>query len=465
MKNFQQIATLILFPVLSALGISQTVKQVVVFSNAHTSANPVGSPAQGRNGKLYVAASGFGRSINTNGKVLGISTSGVVAALHTFTGTDGATPAGLILGTDGNYYGAAYGGGTGHGLLFKITANGAYTVLYQFTGGSDGGGPSVAPIQASDGNLYGTTAPATANDGTVYGYVPSSGAFSTILSLNLDGSQGQQITAPVLQASDGNLYGTAELGGANGCGTIFKLTTSGTLLQLYSFPCGAGGSIPYGPLIEATDGNFYGTTQWGGTVANGECQSGCGAVFKMSHGEVSILYRFSGKPDGGLALAGLVQGTDGNLYGATYKGGINDLGTLYQISSSGQYKLLYSFVGEVGYGAVTALTQDTNGKFYGNAGSGGRYGEGSLYSLDMGFGPFIALVRYTGRIGQPVQILGQGLTGSTAVTVSGVAATSFKVVSDTYMTAVVPTGATTGPVVVTTPTGTLTSNHNFRIVQ
>jgi hypothetical protein len=83
----------------------------------------------------------------------------------------------------------------------------------------------------------------------------------------------------------------------------------------------------------------------------------------------------------------------------------------------------------------------------------------------MGLNPFIALVRYTGRIGQPVQILGQGLTGSTAVTVNGVAATSFKVVSDTYMTAVIPTGATTGPVVVTTPKGTLTSNHTFRIVQ
>ena len=88
-----------------------------------------------------------------------------------------------------------------------------------------------------------------------------------------------------------------------------------------------------------------------------------------------------------------------------------------------------------------------------------------MYSLDMGLGPFIALVRYTGRIGQPVQILGQGLSGSTAVTVNGVAATTFKVVSNTYMTAVVPTGATTGPVIVTTPTGMLTSNHNLRIVQ
>jgi len=100
---------------------------------------------------------------------------------------------------------------------------------------------------------------------------------------------------------------------------------------------------------------------------------------------------------------------------------------------------------------MAPLLQDTSGVFYGTTNVGGKYLEGSLYNLNMGLAPFIALVRYTGRIGQPVQVLGQGLTGSTAVTVNGVAATSVKVVSDTYMTAVVPTGATTGPVVVTTP--------------
>jgi uncharacterized repeat protein (TIGR03803 family) len=153
------------------------------------------------------------------------------------------------------------------------------------------------------------------------------------------------------------------------------------------------------------------------------------------------------------------------LYGGTDRGGANDFGTLFQISLSGQYKLLYSFVDAIGSGANAALLQHTSGKFYGTTSFGGQNGVGAVYSLDMGLGPFIALVRYTGRIGQPVQILGQGLSGSTAVTVNGVAATTFKVVSNTYMTAVVPTGATTGPVIVTTPTGTLTSNHNFRIVQ
>lgn len=181
---------------------------------------------------------------------------------------------------------------------------------------------------------------------------------------------------------------------------------------------------------------------------------------------VSTLYSFSGYPnDGANADSSLTEGTDGNLYGITTSGGVHALGTIYQIAASGQYKLLYSFVGVVGSSPGAPLLQHTNGSFYGTAFHGGQNKQGSLYSLDMGLGPFAALVRYSGRIGQPVQILGQGFTGSTAVTINGTAATSFKVVSDTYMTAVVPTGATTGPVVVTTPTGTLTSNRNFRIVQ
>jgi hypothetical protein len=126
--------------------------------------------------------------------------------------------------------------------------------------------------------------------------------------------------------------------------------------------------------------------------------------------------------------------------------------------------LLYSFAQRFGRGADGTLAQDTSGVFYGTASSGGIYDEGSLYSLNMGLSPFIALVRYSGYVGRPVEILGQGLKGATAVTVNGVPATSFKIVSNTYMTAVIPAGATTGPVVVTTSTGTLTSNHNLRIV-
>ena len=199
---------------------------------------------------------------------------------------------------------------------------------------------------------------------------------------------------------------------------------------------------------------------------NGDCAFGCGTIYRLSNGTISTLYSFSGYPnDGGLPIAGITEATDGQLYGATHDGGASDFGALYRITTNGQYQLLYSFAERIGRNADGTLLQDTSGVFYGTTNVGGKYLEGSLYNLNMGLGPFIALVRYTGRVGQPVQILGQGLTGSTAVTINGVAATSFKVVTDRYMTAVVPTGATTGPVVVTTPTGMLTSNHNFQIVQ
>jgi uncharacterized repeat protein (TIGR03803 family) len=269
----------------------------------------------------------------------------------------------------------------------------------------------------------------------------------------------------VIEGSDGNLYGTSASGGADGCGTIFELSISGALLQLYSFPCGAGGSTPAAPLIQASDGNFYGATEGGGTVTS-KCPSGCGTIFKFSGGAVTTLYDFSGYPhDGQYPLAGLVEGTDGNLYGTTSEGGALGFGSIYQISTGAQYKQLYSFASKYGRYPYGPLLQHTSGKFYGSAFQGGASGEGAIYGLSMGLGPFIALVRYTGRVGQPVQILGQGLTGSTVVTVNGVTATSFKVASSTYMTAIIPAGATSGPVVVTTPTGTLTSNHNLRIVQ
>ena len=158
-----------------------------------------------------------------------------------------------------------------------------------------------------------------------------------------------------------------------------------------------------------------------------------------------------------------MQGTDGNLYGPTQTGGTSGNGTLFQITTTGTYKNLYSFASSVGTQPSVALMQHTNGLFYGTA-SGGADNDGVVYSLDMGLAPFVTFVRPGAKIGQGAQILGQGLNGTTNVTFNGVA-TTFKVVSDTYLTAIVPAGATTGPVVVTTPTQTLTSNKNFRIRQ
>jgi uncharacterized repeat protein (TIGR03803 family) len=248
MKSFYCAALLFCLPLLSLAGISQTVNEVFSFSNANSSGSPAGPPTQGRDGKIYSTTNGFGRTVVTDGAVFRLSTGGKWTDLHSFTGPDGQNPvAGLTLAYDGNYYGTTSGGGSANsGVLFKIAPTGAYTVLYQFTGGSDGSFPAAPPILASDGNLYGTNEGGTNNNGTIYKYSPTSGTFTTILNLNSDGSQGSFIEAPLVQGADGNLYGTAPAGGASGCGTIFKVSTAGTLLQVYSFPCGAGGNIPGG---------------------------------------------------------------------------------------------------------------------------------------------------------------------------------------------------------------------------
>lgn len=265
--------------------------------------------------------------------------------------------------------------------------------------------------------------------------------------------------APLTQGSDGNLYGTASGGGnSNGpCGTIFKLSTAGEMLWTYAFPCGRGGAIPYAPLLQASDGNFYGTTTSGGQ--DGGVQPG--AVFKLKpNGNVAILYAFKNGTDGAGPTGVLAQGTDGNLYGTTLG---DEGGTLFRLTLSGVHTILYHF-GTRGNQPYAGLVQDTNGVFYGTTYAGGRSGDGSVYSLDMGLGPFVSFVQPTGASGGTAQILAQGLTGTTIVTFNGVAATGFKVVNDTYMTAVVPAGATTGKVAVTTPSGVLTSNINFRVL-
>jgi uncharacterized repeat protein (TIGR03803 family) len=463
---FMQIGKIILisFSVLSLASSAASHAQVVTdlhnFANARGLSNPAyDSPAQGRDGQLYGTATGLSGS---DGAVFRFSTNGIITPLQSFANyqTDGAEPLGsLSLGADGNFRGATFSGGTANtGVIFEIAPNGAYTVLHEFNG--DGAYPNGAPIQATNGNLYGTTRLTTYNTGT-YGTVyeiTSAGVFSTIYTQNP--ANGTMFLSPLIQGTDGNLYATAYNGGDYNCGTIMKLSTSGVLLQYYSFACGAT-AYPIGALIQATDGNFYGTTSGDAT------STGLGTVFKVTRQlAVTTLYSFEGgTEDGEFPECSLTQGTDGYLYGTTYEGGTFGYGTIFRITTSGDYSLLYSFPLDIGAGPNAPPMQHTSGLFYGTTLYGGPKEEGSLYSLDIGLGPFIALVHYTGRIGQPVQILGQGLTGSTAVSINGVAATSFKVVSNTYMTAVVPAGATTGPVVVTTPTGTLTSNHNFQILQ
>jgi uncharacterized repeat protein (TIGR03803 family) len=218
------------------------------------------------------------------------------------------------------------------------------------------------------------------------------------------------------------------------------------------------GALP-GALLQASDGNFYGMTDQGGTA------NLC-TIFKMNQltMKITVLHPFVGdNGDGKLPTGGLVQATDGNLYGETSGGGSSNDGVLFRLTTTGNYKVIYNFQETTGSGPLAAPLQHTNGLLYGTLQLGGTFGEGAVYSLDLGLRPFTTFVRPTGKVGQTAQILGTGLTGATSVTFSSVAATKFSVVSDTYMTAVVPAGATTGAVVVATPAGNLTSNVSFRI--
>jgi uncharacterized repeat protein (TIGR03803 family) len=433
------------------------VSDLYSFNDSDSSQYPLATLVQGRDGRLYGSATGL-----TDGSIFGLTTAGVFTELFVFDGSDGANPdAGLTLAVDGNFYGTSFTGGSAeYGVLFKITPSGTYTALHEFEGSADGELPSAPPVQASDGNLYGTTRGNFGVAATVYKYNLASETFTTIY--QFDNAHGQEIIGALVQGADGNLYGTAQGGGAYDCGTIFKMNTSGMILYYYSFPCATGGALPSAPVVQASDGNFYGTTFEGG---NGQGQ-GNGTVFRMSQkGTVSILYSFKGGRDGASPNAGFVQATDGKLYGATAVGGTFGFGTLFRITTAGAYELLYSFPQNVGKGPEYGLTQHTNGLFYGTAEGGGTENYGAVYDLNMGLGPFVAFVIPTGAVGKSAQILGQGLTGTSSVTFNGVAATSFKVLTDTYITAVVPSGATTGPVVVTTPGGALKSNKNFRIIR
>jgi len=436
--------------------LAQSVTDLTVFTGRGPVGKPAMIPAQGRNGQLY--GTGYG-SKTADGSIFSLTTDGTVHVLHTFEYTDGAAPqAGLTLATDGNYYGTTGGGGTyGLGVLFRISPGGTYTVLHDFSG-SDGAGPVANPIEASDGNLYGTTSGAAGiYSSTVY-KCTLSGGFSNLFTFDL--AQASNVASPLIEGSDGNLYGTAADGGASDNGSIFKISRTGKLLSIYNFPGGNGGQAPFGALVEGPDSSFYGTT-----FAGGDIVQQYGTVFKMDKsGAVSILYYFQGGSEGAFPTGGLTLGTDGNLYGATAGTSAERFGTLFKITPSGQYEQLYAFTPAMGYGPSIPL-QDTNGLFYGATEYGGGYGYGAIYQLDMGLGEFITFVRASGKAGYTAQVLGQGFTGATSVTFNGIHAASFTVDSDTYMTAVVPQGATTGPVEVTSSAGTLKSNVNFRILQ
>jgi uncharacterized repeat protein (TIGR03803 family) len=474
--NWGKRANVVLLLCVATASPAQTFKTLHSFDGTDGSYSQAGL-VQATNGNLYgttnvtpkkgSGANRYGTVFQKYGTVFKISTSGALTTLHGFGFTDGSLPyAGLVQATDGNFYGTASGGGAHRtGTVFKITPSGTLTTLHSFcskSGCTDGESPHAGLVQATDGNFYGTTSSGGANGaGTVFKISPS-GTLTTLHSFCsqsgcTDGSMPQ---AGLVQATNGNFYGTTSSGGANGFGTVFKISPSGTLTTLYTF-CSGGctdGLSPYAGLVQATDGNFYGTTSSSGA------RGYYGTVFKITpSGALTTLYTFDYGTDGASPFAGLVQATDGNFYGTTSLGGANVYyGTVFKITPSGALTTLYSFAGTDGASPFAGLVQATNGNFYGTTSSGGANGDGTVFSLSVGLGRFVETLPTSGKVGAAVKILGTNLTGATGVSFNGTAAT-FKVVSSSEITTTVPAGATSGFVKVMTPTKTLKSNVAFRV--
>ena len=412
-----------------------------------------GIVAQGRDGNLYGTLPTSGK--NGLGTVYKITPSGSLTAIYNFSGSpDGSVPlSGLTLGTDGNLYGTANNGGAnGYGAIFKITPAGVLTTLHDFTS-TEAGGAYGPPVEGkTGGTFYGAT-----NYGKAYS-ITSAGKFKLLPNAIPGSSQ-----APLIRGSDGNLYGTTITGG-NGYGTVFRMSSAGAIKVIYSFDI-THGYLPYGPIVQGSDWFLYGTTANGGSIAHA-----AGIAFKLSTGgKITVLHEFdnSSTTDGYLPLAGLVAGSDGNFYGATSAGvfgGSAPYGALFKITKTGTYTILHAF--DLTHGGIVETTpiQHTNGIVYGETVQGGSLSTGVFYSWNAGIASFVSLVGFpSGTAGQTVEILGNGLTGTSSV-MFGSGSATYTVVSDTYMTAVVPASGTKGTVTVTTPSGTLKSKQTFTVV-
>jgi uncharacterized repeat protein (TIGR03803 family) len=365
-----------------------------------TGSGPGGELVQTSDGTFYAVA--FGGGANNSGAILAFKKGDMQPTpIYSFsmasapvggpvlpTNSDGIGPAaGLVLANDGFFYGTTSGGGlNGAGTIFRVSTSGVFTSLYTFTAidanglNTDGATPLGKLVQASDGNLYGTTVGGGASGKGVIFRISPSGVFSVVYAFpavdaNGFNASGTQPSAGLILASDGNLYGVAEHGGANGYGSVFAITLSGQFSVLHTFSAAplasnADGGFPTASLMQARDGNLYGTTS-----AIGD--QGYGTIFRISlQGAFTTLYSFNDNRqganpfDGSYPAGPLIEGPDGTLYGTAAQGGGAGYGTVFVISPSGTYSLLYSFGSTpvTGAGPSGGLIFGADGNLYGLTG-------------------------------------------------------------------------------------------------
>ena len=488
-KSIWVLAIVILGGMAESRSLAQTFKHLVTFDEKTGSINGEWGMVlvQGFDGNLYGTTYGGGKY--DNGTVFRLTPSDVLTTIYNFCAEkncmDGANPyGGLVLGNDGNFYGTTYFGGTnGTGTVFKITPSGVHTPIFNFcpNGGDckEGYDPQAPLVLGTDGNFYGITiGGGTTNNGVIFKLTP--GGTETILHdfctkpTCPDGSGG---FAPLVESTDGNFYGTTMAGGGSdhctgGCGSVFKITPEGAFTTLYGFcktSC-SDGQAPYGGLVQGNDGNFYGTTAFAGPTMG----INDGTVFKITAaGTLTTLYGFcplgGGCADGSQSQAGLVLGTDGNFYGTTTAGGASGSGVILKVTPSGKETVLYNFCSQTnctdGEDPRAGLFEATNGIFYGT--TSGPYIEGSSY------GTIFSLS--TGLAPFAQLRTASGEVGAT-VTILGMKLTGstkvafnstpakFTVPQSGEIVATVPADATTGYVTVTTPSGTLKSSTTFKVI-
>jgi uncharacterized repeat protein (TIGR03803 family) len=456
------LAVAVLLPAVPYAAEAQTVTTILNFPN--TEQSPMAVIAQGRDGDYYG---------ETTGTIYKVTASGALTQLHTIAASEGQACNGLMLGTDGNFYGTCFNGGNNGnstGTFFQVTPAGTLTVLHYFdglfSGTTDGCYPVGLPVQGPDGNFYGTARGCGLDIGGMAYKITPAGLFTAIHAF-AGGSDAQNPTGTLIVGSDGNLWGTSYAGGTTGSGTIFKMTTAGVVTVVYQFSgCGAGtnGCNPQAGLVLGNDGFYFGVAESGG--ANDQ-----GAIFKVSPaGVLTVLHSFNRTVDNGAyPQLPLTLGTDGNFYGVATDclGGGCSAADIFKITSKGVFTDLYNFPNAGGNNnslPFSPLLLATNGTFYSATeqdGSSTGSNTGTFFSLVDGQTAFALLQETSGRVGSKIGILGQGFSASSVVKFNGKPATIVARTGTTFLLATVPAGATDGFVTVTTGTTTLTSSKKF----
>jgi uncharacterized repeat protein (TIGR03803 family) len=342
---------------------------------------------------------GSGCDLGGCGTVFKLSRDGTETVLYSFTGgADGASPVSdMIRDRAGNLYGVTNSGGANNlGAVFKLAFGGGETVLYSFAGGSDGRYPYGGLTKDGAGNFYGTTVLGGGNDNSSCG--SGAGGCGTVFKLSPGGTEtvlyrfcarvncddGSDPQATLLRDRAGDLYGTTTRGGGYGNGTVFKLTTNGTETVLHSFTGGRDGGLPYAGLIGDGKGNLFGTTAVGGFIAS-YCETGCGAVFRLSpDGTETVLHTFTGGNDGSDPASGLIRDGAGNFYGTTRGGGTSNSGTVFELAPDDTENVLHSFTRpgiRGGADPSAGLIIDKAGYLYGTASAGGVRDFGAVFRL------------------------------------------------------------------------------------